>query len=167
MFEWHCEWAALAPILRPYLQHAAAGRGCGTVAIIGAGSSSLGLSVLADGLGYSHLLLLDVCGPTEQPPSPKADMLVMDVTKPFPFLSSAASAMLDKGTLDALSNEEARQQCLSESMRFLQPSGLFFSISFLSRRRIQFLAQQAGQLGLSAHLHLVGKGDPARGNEVG
>lgn len=94
--------------------------------------------------------------------------MVCDVAdcRTLPTGNGAVDVVVDKGTLDALHGDEDKLACMRECQRVLHPRGVLISISFGAARRMAFLQQSAGMLGLELHMHVVGDGDPASGHQA-
>mmetsp|Transcript_18625 Transcript_18625/g.47733 ORF Transcript_18625/g.47733 Transcript_18625/m.47733 type:complete len:262 (+) Transcript_18625:390-1175(+) len=177
--EWHCEYSGISSLLKPYICHAAAGMtSCSNASKplvlmdIGCGGSTIAADIRADfpDLGM-QLHLLDISSVIIDALKQRYagdSAVVCDVAdcRTLPTGNGAVDVVVDKGTLDALHGDEDKLACMRECQRVLHPRGVLISISFGAARRMAFLQQSAGMLGLELHMHVVGDGDPASGHQV-
>jgi hypothetical protein len=72
------------------------------------------------------------------------------------------TAVVDKGTLDALHGDEHRMAMLRECDRCLsRDGGVIVSVSFAAVDRVRLLDEAAAELGLQWRMRVVGGGRPS------
>ena len=171
--EWHSTWSSIAELAAPYIENIVGPHA--HVLDIGCGTSSLGYDLCqTHGQRFRYLSLLDastVCigmlrerfhhllkdqyNAKSAGAQPQISCIVGDCRK-LPFDDSSVHVLLDKGTLDALDNEEDKVAMLSECKRIMASDcGVLLSISFGAANRLRFFARELPRLGMRNDIYTL------------